>query len=325
MRGLRFHDGHGLILIDGQRVRGDLGAHGAFGISLNQLPLSMVERIEIVKGAASSLYVSDALAGVVNIITRRIPQEASTALTGSYGRFDVLDRRGVSAEDSTRDYYRASIAHGAPVFNTSGYFLHYGLEQDDGVLASPAKTTRHSLMGKWHTDITDNLSFNLNANYGRSRRDSNVSSPRYDREYDSYRFAGGVTYKLSAHEFNLKGYTYWQDYSRNSPGATHGYDKPISELEYASSQPLSPGAYLISGQAIAGYRTRTTTGFAPQSKDKVDNSIDCSISYNNMKSLLNVGEEGGKVDAVVGHSMRSCLWLIRLYWESTIICPYASC
>jgi outer membrane receptor for ferrienterochelin and colicins len=64
MRGLRFHDGHGLILIDGQRVRGDLGAHGAFGISLNQLPLSMVERIEIVKGSASSLYGSDALAGV---------------------------------------------------------------------------------------------------------------------------------------------------------------------------------------------------------------------------------------------------------------------
>jgi outer membrane receptor for ferrienterochelin and colicins len=92
------------------------------------------------------------------------------------------------------------------------------------VLASPAKTTRHSLMGKWHTDITDNLSFNLNANYGRSRRDSNVSSPRYDREYDSYRFAGGLTYKLSAHEFNMKGYTYWQDYSRNAPGATHGYD-----------------------------------------------------------------------------------------------------
>lgn len=292
MRGLRFHDGHGLILIDGQRVRGDLGAHGAFGISLNQLPLSMVERIEIVKGAASSLYGSDALAGVVNIITRRVPKEASTALGASYGRYDVLDRQGVAAEKKTRDYYRASLAHGGPVFHTSGYFLHYGFEQDDGVRESPATTTRHSLMGKWHTDVTENLSINLNANYGHSRRDSNSPLVSYDREYDSYRFAGGLTYRLDSHEFNLKGYTYWQDYSRNAPGATHGYDTGkagYDEAEalyswYTDMNILTLGA--ASQRQHVDNRTRNYPQNAPETVSIVDKSVTTNSLFIQNETML---------------------------------------
>ena len=39
------------------------------GVGLNKLPVDMIERIEVVKGPSSALYGSDALAGVVNIIT----------------------------------------------------------------------------------------------------------------------------------------------------------------------------------------------------------------------------------------------------------------
>ena len=52
-RGLQFNEGYALILIDGQRVHGGLGAHGDYGVSLTQIPVSMIERIEIVKGASS--------------------------------------------------------------------------------------------------------------------------------------------------------------------------------------------------------------------------------------------------------------------------------
>ena len=57
-----------LIMIDGKRMNGDVGGQN----DLNILNPANIERIEIVKGAASSLYGSDAIAGVINIITKKL-------------------------------------------------------------------------------------------------------------------------------------------------------------------------------------------------------------------------------------------------------------
>ena len=73
-----------LIMIDGKRMNGDVGGQN----DLNMLNLANIERIEIVKGAASSLYGSDAIAGVINIITKKnlSKQElTSTSRVGEYG------------------------------------------------------------------------------------------------------------------------------------------------------------------------------------------------------------------------------------------------
>ncbi|WP_292225998.1 TonB-dependent receptor [Brevundimonas sp.] len=59
-----------LVLLNGRRVA-PAGSRGSVGSAdLNVLPSAMVERIEILKDGASSVYGSDAVAGVVNIITR---------------------------------------------------------------------------------------------------------------------------------------------------------------------------------------------------------------------------------------------------------------
>ena len=67
-----------LILIDGRRqnVAGDVTPNG-FGAALNSFlpPLSAIERIEVVRGPMSTLYGSDAMGGVVNIITRKVAPE----------------------------------------------------------------------------------------------------------------------------------------------------------------------------------------------------------------------------------------------------------
>ncbi|MBQ7443645.1 MAG: TonB-dependent receptor [Bacteroidaceae bacterium] len=73
-----------LILIDGKRLHGDNGGENDLGL----IDPARIERIEIVKGAASALYGSDAIAGVVNIITRKYDRDGllleNTTRGGSY-------------------------------------------------------------------------------------------------------------------------------------------------------------------------------------------------------------------------------------------------
>jgi len=59
--------GHTLLLVDGV----PLGSVTAGSPSLHNLPLSQIERIEILRGPASSLYGSDAIGGVIQVFTRR--------------------------------------------------------------------------------------------------------------------------------------------------------------------------------------------------------------------------------------------------------------
>ena len=58
-----------LVLIDGRRTVAN--AYGGKFVSLNTIPATMVERVEIVTGGSSGTYGSDAIAGVVNIITQQ--------------------------------------------------------------------------------------------------------------------------------------------------------------------------------------------------------------------------------------------------------------
>jgi vitamin B12 transporter len=76
-----------LVLIDGFPVKDPSSEGGAFDLRL--MSLENVERIEVVKGSMSTLYGSDAIAGVINIITKK-PTEDTVNINGkaSYGSFN---------------------------------------------------------------------------------------------------------------------------------------------------------------------------------------------------------------------------------------------
>lgn len=88
-----------LVLVDGIRWVNEASASGvSASTDLNTIPVNIIESIEILEDGASAIYGSDAIAGVVNIITRRNFDGA--AISASFGEFDEGDGATTTAEVS---------------------------------------------------------------------------------------------------------------------------------------------------------------------------------------------------------------------------------
>ncbi|WP_428262208.1 TonB-dependent receptor plug domain-containing protein [Haliangium sp.] len=95
--------GRTLVLVNGRRhVAGGTGANAS--VDLNAIPTAVIERVEVLKDGASAIYGSDAIGGVVNIITRTNFDGAEVSLySGTTGDglgqvFDVSVAAGTSTE-----------------------------------------------------------------------------------------------------------------------------------------------------------------------------------------------------------------------------------
>ncbi|HLE57582.1 MAG TPA: TonB-dependent receptor plug domain-containing protein, partial [Rhodothermia bacterium] len=82
--------GYTLILVDGEPLVGNIEGF----VDISRIPVANIDRIEITHGPASSLYGSDALAGVINIITRRAARSTSSFVKAQYGAFGTVDLTG---------------------------------------------------------------------------------------------------------------------------------------------------------------------------------------------------------------------------------------
>lgn len=104
---------HTLVLIDGVRMNpGTIG-----GAAINNLNPALIERIEIVKGPRSALYGSDAVGGVINIITRRAPAGTHLEAAAGAGSFNTRELSGsVSHRDGDRRFGLEITA-----FDTDGF------------------------------------------------------------------------------------------------------------------------------------------------------------------------------------------------------------
>ncbi|MBX2969864.1 MAG: TonB-dependent receptor [Cyclobacteriaceae bacterium] len=93
-----------LILVDGVPVNDPGGIDGAFDLRL--LSLDQIERVEILKGSQSTLYGTDAMAGVINIITKKKGNKpVSGTGTVSYGSYNTFRGNvGISGSTDKFDY-----------------------------------------------------------------------------------------------------------------------------------------------------------------------------------------------------------------------------
>jgi vitamin B12 transporter len=102
LRGARVD--HTLIMVDGVPLYDPSGIGSNFDIRL--LSVDQIERIEVLKGSQSTLYGSDAMAGVIHIITRK-PSSKKESFMGSvnYGSFRTLQANaGISGKRNKIDY-----------------------------------------------------------------------------------------------------------------------------------------------------------------------------------------------------------------------------
>lgn len=99
---------HTLYLIDGQRISSSVTGIAHSNYELNWLPPEAIERIEVVRGPMSSLYGSEALGGVVNMITRKATDTWHGSVT-TYGVFNTHDDGG--------NHYKTGVYLGGPLIN----------------------------------------------------------------------------------------------------------------------------------------------------------------------------------------------------------------
>lgn len=111
-----FANGDTLVLLNGKRLpRYPVGGDA---VDVNSIPLSMIERVEVLRDGASALYGSDAVAGVVNLITKKNYDGMGLAATlGSSSRNDG-------------DKQRFSLSAGRGSLDKDGYNISFGIEAD---------------------------------------------------------------------------------------------------------------------------------------------------------------------------------------------------
>lgn len=112
--------GYTLVLIDGIAISDPSDSGGAY--DLRMLPLSNVERIEVIKGSQSTLYGTDAIAGVVNIITKKgSGKPVNVSGTASYGSYNS---------------FNGSLGINGKPHENLGYAFNYTRTSTDGISAA---------------------------------------------------------------------------------------------------------------------------------------------------------------------------------------------
>jgi iron complex outermembrane receptor protein len=117
MRGLS--ENNVLVLLNGRRlpVNALYDASGAgAAVDVNMIPISAIERVEILKDGGSAIYGADAVAGVVNFITRK-----------DFQGFEIQGRYGISQEGDGEEK-NVNMAAGFGNFDADGYNVLFALD-----------------------------------------------------------------------------------------------------------------------------------------------------------------------------------------------------
>ncbi|MBR1620644.1 MAG: TonB-dependent receptor [Prevotella sp.] len=270
-----------LVLIDGKRIHGDVGGQN----DLSLIDPQNIEKIEIVKGASSALYGSDAIAGVVNIITKKHRQEGvlleNSTRVGSYG--DLRQHNAVGLNfGKFSSLTNFQLQHSDGWQNTG---TEHTIGTEPPIYDSRNKTVnRHTnwqVAQRFTYKPTDRLEFYADGSIYRKRiYRTSGKYPHYDvktwdMEYQNASVSAGGTYKLNATDFlqldvDWNRHAYYYDFTATT--LVEDYDKSAGTIYY----PYFP--YLAGQKELQSDQQRTMANLKGV----------FSLPYNNR---LNVGAE----------------------------------
>jgi vitamin B12 transporter len=149
---------HTLVLMDGIELNNPASPSRAYNLA--NLTLENVERIEVIRGPQSMLYGSDAMGGVINIITKRADQGAKVSVSseaGSYRSFNQVAQvaYGDKALESTTGVTRQDLGNISAADASDGNSEHDGYENT-------------SLTNTSRIHLTDNTDVTSTTRYARS-------------------------------------------------------------------------------------------------------------------------------------------------------------
>ena len=148
-----------LVAMDGVPIyTGDTGE-----IIWEQIPMMDIERIEVIKGPASSLYGSTAIGGVINIISRKPSSKPLTYIHTFVGVYDEPAHKEWDWSERTRTYYGIALTHSNAI-NDFGYTLSFKKLHDDSYREDDFKKRYIGYM-KLNYDFSIASSISLLANY----------------------------------------------------------------------------------------------------------------------------------------------------------------
>lgn len=251
-----------LILINGQKLSGDISNN----VDLNRINMSRVKRIEILDGAASSLYGSDAIAGVINIITDQSTQNIVSVTDNTH-----ISGHGILNEAVTLDIYKngfgsyTSFSHDrADSYQNNNLEYKKNSDTETQETIAPFFTGyRSSIIGQKFT-YAPNQHLALNAGIDYSYKITDRPDTRaditggtdYEMRYKGLRWGVGGIYKFTSRNSLQANFT--SDHFR------YGKEYDVETKDYAIGDYVeSKKQRMMDGElkAILGFTHNSTTIF----------------------------------------------------------------
>ena len=208
-----------LVLINGAPIQAATG----HSYDLNTIPIDQIERVEILKGAASTLYGADAMTGVINIITKEPTAETRTKLSAEFGN---------------EAYHNHSLSYSSPKLNIGVNYQHLGVQEEISRSFSGNYRYDSAALDKYGLNLNvvpaDNVFIDYLGSY---------SETGFEKVYDNGNPHEGTDQKHSKHFADLRYET------RNLKAKAFGTYDEMQRDKYTSDDPEDKNKYYNYGLA----------------------------------------------------------------------------
>ncbi|CAM8292489.1 BtuB Outer membrane cobalamin receptor protein [Candidatus Methylopumilus planktonicus] len=216
---------HSIILVDGIR----LGAATSGFSAIEHIPLSQIEKIEIVRGPASSLYGQDAIGGVIQIFTKKGVDGFKPYVGVGYGSYNTSNFQSGIRGGNNQTTYAINFA----AMNTNGFSAFIPNPNNNELDPATANASNLDKDGYKNYSLSSSLNHKINQDYEIDfQYFLSDGKNKFDNRYANY--SPGVDYKnetkQESYAANLKGQInkIWQ----SSIKAGQSTDKYLDKQKY---------------------------------------------------------------------------------------------